>query len=174
MSIGTVYADELRANLPPLYAPLKTNVMEGRVRIAAFKWTCAAEASGTTVNVAKLPKGARILSGTIAASATLANSATLAVGIAGLDNSGYYDDALASGPGLKTDGSVVTTGTPVADNTTAFKAAATQGTAQVGFALTRALGYLYETAKEVYVTLTTGTGAVTTEVVTGHVLYVVD
>lgn len=174
MAIGTVYADDLEASLPPLYAPLKANRMEGKVRCANFKWTCAAEASGTTVNVARLPKGARLLSGVLAASATLANSATLAVGIAGLDNSGYYDDALASGPGFKTDGTAVTTGTPVADATAAFKAAAAQGATQVPFLLTQALGYLYETAKEVYLTLTTGTGAVTTEVVTGHVLYVVE
>lgn len=171
----TVYSDDIEANLPPLYSPIKPNRQEGRVRTANFKWTCASEASGTTVAVVKLPRGARILGGQIAASATLANSATLAVGIAAVDGSGNYDDALARvGSGLKTDDSAVTVGTPVADSTTAFKAAAAQGATQVPFAITRALGYLYETAKEVYITLTTGTGAVTTEVVTGDVRYVVD
>lgn len=170
----TVYADDLEAALPPLYAPLKTNRMEGRVRCANFKWTCASEVSGTTVAVARIPKGARLISGVLAASATLANSATLAVGIAGVDGSGNYDDALASGPGFKTDTTAVTTGTAVADATAAFKAAAAQGTTQVPFLLTMALGYMYETAKEVYITLTTGTGTVSTEVVFGHVLYVVD
>lgn len=170
----TVYADEIEANLAPLYAPIKPNRMHGRLRVCAWRWTCAAEASGTTVAVAIIPKGARIIGGVIAASATLANSATLAVGIAGRDGSGYYDDAVAGGPGYKTDGTAVTTGTPVADTTAGLKAAAAQGAAQVGFALTQALGYGYETAKEVYLTLTTGTGAVTTEVVTGHVMYVVD
>lgn len=170
----TAYSDEITNNLPPLYAPIKTNRAHGRVRACCWRLTLAAQASGTTFAVAIIPKGARIISGVIAASATLANSATLAVGIAGRDGTGYYDDAVAGGPGYKTDGSAVTTGTPVADTTVGLKAAAAQGATQVPFALTQALGYLYETAKEVYLTLTTGTGAVTTEVVTGHVLYVVD
>lgn len=170
----TAYSDELTANLAPLYAPLKTNRSHGRVRSACFRLTLASQVSGTTFAVARIPKGARIISGIIAASATLANSATLAVGIAGVDGTGYYDDAVAGGPGYKTDGSAVTTGTAVADTTTGLKAAAAQGATQVPFAITQALGYLYETAKEVYLTLTTGTGTVATEVVTGHVLYVVD
>lgn len=170
----TVYSDDLEAALAPLYAPLKPNRMEGRVRCANFKWTCAAEASGTTVALVRIPKGARLLAGSLCSNGTLANSATLAIGIAGVDGTGYYDDALASGPGLKTDDTAVTTGTPVADATAAFKAAAAQGSTMVSFLLTRALGYLYETAKEVYITATTGTGSVTTEIVIGHVLYVVD
>lgn len=170
----TVYADDLEAALPPLYAPLKANRMEGKVRCANFKWTCASEASGTTVAVARIPKGARLLSGSLWASATLANSATLAVGLAGIDGTGNYDQALASGPGFKTDGSAVTTGAVVADSTTAFKAAAAQGTTKVDFLLTQALGSLYETAKEVYLTLTTGTGTISTEVVTGFVTYIVE
>jgi len=170
----TVYSDEIEANLAPLYAPIKTNRAHGRVRSAAWRWTCAAEASGTTVAVAIIPKGARIIGGLVQASATLANTATLSVGIAGKDGSGYYDDAKLEGPGLKVDGTAVTVGTPVADSVAGLKAAAAQTAAQVSFALTMALGSTYETAKEVYLTLTTGTGAVTTEVVTGYVLYVVD
>jgi hypothetical protein len=170
----TAYSDEITANLSPLYAPIKTNRMHGRVRSCAWKLTLASQVAGTTFAVAIIPKGARIIGGTIAASATLANSATLAVGLAGKDGSGNYDDAVAGGPGFKLDGTAVTTGTPVADSTAGLKAAAAQGATQVNFGLTQALGYLYETAKEVYLTLTTGTGTVATEVVTGHVFYAVD
>lgn len=174
MSVPTNFSDEITLNRPPLYAPLKTNRAEGRVRTCNFRLTLASQASGTRFAVAKIPKGARILGGELAASATLANSATLAVGLAGADNNGYYDDAVAGGPGYKTDGSAVTVGTPVADADNLLKAAAAQGATQVPFAITQALGYLYETAKEVYLTLVTGTGTVSTEVVTGSIRYVVD
>lgn len=163
------YSDEIEANLQPLYSPLKTNVSGGRVRVADFTLTLAAEASGTSVAVAILPKGARIIGGTLAASATLANSATLAVGLAAKDGTGIIDDGTAISPA-----GVAANGTPIADLTACLKAAAAQGATQVPFSITSALGYLYETQKEVYLTLTTGTGAVTTEVVRGHVLYVVD
>lgn len=174
MAVPALFSDEITANRPPLYAPVKTNRENGRVRTYNFRLTLAGQASGTSFAVAKLPKGARILGGELAASATLANSATLAVGLCGADNNGYYDDAVAGGPGYKTDGSAVTVGTPVADGTALLKAAAAQGATQVPFAITQALGYLYETAKEVYVTITTGTGTVSTEVVTGSIRYVVD
>lgn len=174
MSVPANFSDELTANRPPLYAPLKTNRAEGRVRSCNFRLTLASQVSGTRFAVAKIPKGARILGGELLASATLANSATLAVGLAGADNSGYYDDAVAGGPGLKTDGTAVTVGTPVADGDALLKAAAAQGATLVPFAITQALGYGYETAKEVYLTLVTGTGTVATEVVTGSVRYVVD
>lgn len=174
MAVPSNFSVELAASRPPAYAPIKPNNYEGRVRTANFRLVLASQASGTSFAVVKLPKGARIIGGEIAASATLANSATLAVGICGADNNGYYDDAVAGGPGYKTDGTAVTVGTPVADSTTALKAAAAQGATQVPFAITQALGYLYETAKEVYITLTTGTGTVSTEVVTGSVRYVVD
>lgn len=172
MAIGTVYSDALESQVGVNNTPAPGNLSRAKLITAPFIWTCAAEASGTTVNVAVLPKGARIISGVLAASATLANSATLAVGIAGKDNNGYYDDATAAG--LKTDGSAVTVGTPVADATAAFKAAAAQGATQVPFCITSALGYGYETQKECYLTLTTGTGAVTTEVVRGHIIYALD
>lgn len=174
MAAPTLFSDELTANQAPLYAPLKPNRSEGRVRTANFRLTLASQAAGAVFGVAVLPKGARIIGGELCASATLSNSATLAVGLAGKDNSGYYDDAVAGGPGYKTDGSAVTVGTPVADGGALLKAAAAQGATMVPFAITQALGYLYETAKEVYVTLTTGTGTVGTEVVTGSIRYVVD
>ena len=169
------YSDEITASLAPNYAPMKPNVQGGRVRSINFRLTLAAQASGTSIAVAKLPRGAKIIGGTLSASATLANSATLAVGLAGADASGYIDDAVAGvTSGYQPDGSAVTTGTAISDSTTCLKAAAAQGATQVPFAITQALGYLYETAKEVWVTLTTGTGAVTTEVVRGDIFYVVD
>lgn len=171
------YSDQLgqtAPGAPQTYGPVQANRHYGRVRCSSFKLTLASQASGTSFAVVIIPKGARIISGSIIASATLANSATLAVGLAGKDGTGYIDDAVVGGPGIKPDGTAVTVGTAVSDATACLKAAAAQGATAVGFALTQALGYLYETAKEVYLTLTTGTGTVSTEVVTGHVLYVVD
>lgn len=165
------YSDEITANRPPLYAPLKTNRSHGRVRCVSFTLTLASQASGTNFAVAIIPKGARLLSGTLAASATLANSATLSVGLAATDGSGEIK-AAAQGTALTTAGA--SSATAESDAVACLKAAAAQGATQVGFCLTQALGYLYETQKEVYVTLTTGTGAVSTEVVTGHIFYVVD
>ena len=154
---------------PQLYAPLKPNQHRGKVRMSSFSLTLASQVSGTSFAVAIIPKGARILGGTLAASATLANSATLSVGLAAKDGTGLIDTGAEVQPDLG-----AATGTAESDQVACLKAAAAQGTAQVGFALTQALGYLYETAKEVYLTLTTGTGTVSTEVVTGHVLYVVE
>jgi len=95
------------------------------------------------------------------------------VGLAGKDGNGYIDDAVESGRRTPAN-AAVTVGTPISDATACLKAAAAQGATQVPFAITNILGYMYETAKEVYLTITTGTGAVTTEEVWGHVLYVVD
>lgn len=168
------YSDELTLAIAPLYAPLKTNRMNGKIRNCSFRVTLASQAAGQDIAVAIIPKGARILGGTIVASAALSNSAQVSVGIMGKDGSGNIDDALASGPGLKPDGSAVTTGTVVSDSVTALKAAAVLSTTRVDFALTQALGYGYETAKELYLTLTTSVGTVGTEVITGHISYVVD
>lgn len=168
------YSDEITSNRSPLYAPLPPDREHGRVRSCTFRLTLASQASGTSFAVAKIPKGARIIGGTLAASATLANSATLAVGLAAQDTTGNIDDAVSGGPGYKPDGAAVTVGTAISDSTTCLKAAAAQGTTQVSFCLTQALGYLYKTAKDVWLTLTTGTGTVATEVVTGHVYYVID
>jgi hypothetical protein len=151
------YSDELEANLPPLYAPLKPNQYEGRQRIAFFTVTLASQAAGEDIAVCILPKGARIIGGLIVASATLANSAQVSVGLMAKDASGYIDEDLS-----------------VADSVTALKAAAVLSTTQVPFAITQALKYGYETEKELYVTLTTSVGTVATEVITGHVTYVVD
>jgi hypothetical protein len=169
----SAYSDQLNQTTPgspQLYAPVKVNFHYGRVRCSSFTLTFASQVSGTSIACVIIPRGARILSGTLAASATLANSATLAVGLAAKDGSGVIHPLTAGG--------VDTTGTAVAadvsDAIALLKAAAAQGTAQVPFAITRALGYLYETQKDLYLTITTGTGTVATEVLFGNVLYVVD
>jgi hypothetical protein len=171
MAVTTInaYSDEITANLPPLYKPLKPNVYEGRVRIADWTLTLASQVAGTNFALCRLPKGARIITGVISASATLANSAQISIGLAAVDGSGLIDAGLTIQP----DGGAAT-GTPESDQVACLKAAAVQGTTQVPFAITQALGYLYETAKEVFVTMTTSVGTVATEVVRGHVLYVVD
>lgn len=163
------YSDELEANLAPLYAPLKPNQYEGRVRTANFRITLAAQAAGEDIAACRLPKGARILGGEIAASATLANSAQVSVGLAAVDGTGLIDDGTA----LQPDGGAAS-GTPESDQVACLKAAAVLGATQVPFAITQALGYLYETQKELYLTLTTSVGTVATEVITGSVRYVVD
>lgn len=182
MAVTTIsgYSTELNAGppgSPQLYAPIKPNQHMGRVRLATFSLTLASQVSGTSFAVAIIPKGARIISGVIIASAALANSATLAVGLAGAVNvagvaTGYVDDT-AVGVATVTVAGAASTG-PQSDAIACLKAAAVQSTTQVGFALTQALGYLYEVQKDCFLTLTTGTGTVSTEKVTGHVLYSLD
>ena len=178
----TAYSTELNQTSPgspQLYAPLKANQHRAKTRMSSFNLVLASQASGTSFAVAIIPKGARILGGYIAASATLANSATLAVGLAGAPSvlggtaTGYIDDNLL-GATVATPALATTSTSAVSDSTTCLKAAAAQGTAQVPFAITQALGFLYETAKDCYLTLTTGTGTVSTETVTGYVLYAVE
>jgi hypothetical protein len=151
------YSTQLAQIQPPAYAPLKPNEQEGRIRIAYFSLTLASQAAGFDAAVLKLPKGARILGGLIVASATLASSAQVSVGLMGKDGSGFIDAAGA-----------------VSDAVASLKAAAVLSTTQVPFAITQALRYGYETEKEVYITLTTSVGTVSTEVITGEVRYVVD
>lgn len=171
MAIGTVYADALESQVGVSNTQAAGNVSRSRVVVAPFIWTAASEASGTTVNLAVIPKGARLLTASVAASGTLANSAQISFGLAAKDNSGYIDD-VASGSSISTAGAAVTTAQ--ADSTTCLKAAAAQGATQVGFVLTSALGFLYETQKELYLTLTTSVGQVSTEVVRGYITYAVD
>lgn len=159
---------------PNVYLPLKPSQYQGRLRISEFTLTFASQVATTSFAVMKLPAGARIISGVLAASGTLANSATLSVGLAGVDGSGNIDDALITGTGINTDRSAVTVGTPISDGVAVLKAAAAQGATQVPFSITQALGYLYETNKQLYITITTGTGTVATETVTGHCVWVLD
>lgn len=151
------YSDEITAYNSANSAALAPNEHFGRKRVSFFTVTLASQASGEDIAVAIIPKGARILSGVLAASATLANSATLSVGLMAKDGSGYIDSANS-----------------VSDSVTLLKAAAAQGTTQVPFAITSALYYGYVAQKDLYLTLTTGTGTVSTEVIKGHVEYVLD
>ena len=168
----STYSDALESQVGASNTQAPANLSRSKLITAPFKWTCAAEASGTSIAVAKIPKGARLISGVLAASATLANSATLAVGLAAVDGLGNISDATTAWD--LTTGSAGTVGTVESDSTVCLKAAAVQGATQVGFCLTSALGFLYETQKEVWLTLTTGTGSVTTEFVRGYITYAVD
>lgn len=168
MAIGTVYSDALEAQVGASNTQAPATLSQARTVVIPFLWTCASETAGTVVNLCKLPKGVRIITAEIVASAALANSAQISIGLSGADNNGYYDDATVAA--LKLDGSAVTIGTPVADSAAGLKAAAVQSTTKVGFALTTALGFLYETTKEVYVTATTSVGTISTEVVRGYVI----
>lgn len=151
------YSTDLAANLAPLYAPIKPNIMHGRVRAVYFRKVFATEAAGEDVALAVIPKGARILGGVAGVSATT-GSATLSYGLMAKDASGTLDVAAA-----------------VSDDVAALKAAAAQTTtAQVALAATPALYYGYETEKELYLTVTTAAAAMAGQTLTGHLLYTVD
>lgn len=72
----------LLRNNSPQQLPQSADV-HGRVRVFNEKVTLAAQASGDTIEVGKLPKGARPLFGILLASATLGASATIAIGVSG-------------------------------------------------------------------------------------------
>jgi hypothetical protein len=165
------YSDDIEANIAPLYAPLKTNVQGGRVRMAFFKVTLASQAAGEDIVVAIVPKGARILGGEIVANGALANSAQVSVGLMGKDGTGYVDDSTATDRISYTSATV--TG-PLTDSVACLKAAAVLSTTLVPFAITMALGYGYEAQKELYLTISTSVGTVGTEIVYGVLYYVVD
>lgn len=160
------YSDQLQAYVESR-TKMDTNLSFAKTYAIPFVHTCSAEASGSDIALAIIPRGARIISGEIVASATLANSAQISIGLAARDGLGYIDD-VASGSSISTAGAAVTTAQ--SDSTTCLKAAATQSTTKVGFALTTALGFMYEAQKELYLTATTSVGAVTTEVLRGYVL----
>ena len=146
-----------------------SNNSAGKLRVGAFTVTLASQASGEDIACVRIPKGARLLGGDLYASTTLANSATLAVGLAATDGTGLIDAAITG-----TDVAGVAMTTTVSDQIACLKAAAAQGATKVGFCLTSALGYGYVLQKECWLTITTGTGTVATEVVRGEVRYVVD
>ena len=151
------YGTELTQIQPPNYAPLKPNEYEGRVRIARWSVVWTTDAAGTDVAVHKLPKGARVINGTWYTSAST-GTATIAIGLMGADGTGFIDAA-----GL------------VSDNVAFFLAAAAVTVlTEQRYANTIALNYGYETEKEVYVTVTTGTAVMAGQTFRGHTLYVVD
>ena len=125
------------------------------------------------IGLVKIPKGARLLSGWIVSSAVLSNSGQVSVGLSATDATAITDPATAAW--YKTDGTAGTVGTTVADSATCLKAAAVLSTTKLEFLVTTALGFLYETQKEVWLTLTTSVGTTgTTEIVRGYIDYSVD
>jgi hypothetical protein len=146
------YSDELTPSRPPLYGPVGPDIQHGRVRVHYWTMTFATEAAGLDVAVALIPKGARILGGEACVDATT-GTATLSYGLSGKDASGYIDAANS-----------------VSDDVAALKAT----TAKVVLAATQALKYGYKTEKELWLTVTTGTAAMASQKLTGHILYVVD
>lgn len=171
----STYSDALKTQIGTASvapgAPAPANLSRSKMIVAPFKWTCASEVSGTSIGIVRIPKGARLLGGEIAASAALANSGTLAVGLAAFDGLGNIDD-VPTGASTSTADAAVTTAQ--SDSTTCLKAAAVQSTTKVGFCLTNALGYGYELQKECWLTFTTGAGTISTEIVRGEVRYAVD
>jgi len=160
------YSDQLESFVTSGEA-MDTNLSFCKTYAIPFVHTCSAEASGSDIALAIIPKGARIISGEIVASGTLANSAQISIGLCGKDGAGTIDD-VPTGSSISTAGAAVTTAQ--ADSLVCLKAAATQSTTKVGFALTTALGFMYEAQKDLYLTATTSVGAVTTEVLRGYVL----
>lgn len=151
------YSAELTQVAPPNFAPLKPNQLHGRKRVAFFSKTFASESAGANIALCVLPKGARITGGDISFSATT-GSATIALGLAGKDLTGYIDAA-----GSVSDGVALL-----------LAAAAITTTPRVPFANTQALYYGYETEKELWLTLTTAAASMGTQVLKGHIEYVVD
>lgn len=160
MSVPTVFSDQMTKVTGVDYQQLKPTELYGRKRSSFFTYTSTALAAGSRIAVTKLPANARILGGYWLLSATLGASTTLSVGLAGLNNNGYYDD----------------TGTPAADSDTLLLGAtASTGTTKVEFANTVALKNGYITTKEVYLVLATAGATLTAGVtVQGEVEYVVD
>lgn len=148
---------ELAQVLPPNFAPLKPNQEHGRKRVATFHYTFASQAAGHDVALCKLPKGARIIGGSITVSATMA-TCQISLGVMGADENGFIDAA----------------GSVADDVDFLLAAVAITTTPKVLFAQTQALNYLYETEKELYVTLTTSVAAAGAQVVKGSIEYVVD
>lgn len=145
------YADELEDFVED-GTRMEPTLSQCRLQVIPFEVTLASQAAGEDIALAVIPKGARIIQGLIVSSATLANSAQISIGLAGKDGSGFIDAA-----------------NTVSDDVAALKAAATQSTTQVGFALTSALKYLYKAEKELWLTCTTSVGTVATEVLKGHI-----
>ena len=160
------YADQLQAFVES-GTLMDTNLSFSRTFAIPFVHTCSAEGINADIALAIIPKGARIISGEIVASATLANSAKISIGLAGKDATGTIDD-VPSGSSISTAGAAVTAAQD--DSLVCLKADTTQSTTKVGFALTTALGFMYEAKKDLYLTATVTVGAVTTEVLRGYVL----
>ena len=171
MALPTVYSDAIETQVSSTATPAPANLSRSKKSTAPFIWTAASEVSGTVIGLVKIPKGARLLSGWMIADASF-GSTQLSVGLSATDATANIDDAVEAG--YKPDGTAVTVGTAVADSATCLKAAATITTTKLEFLVTTALGFLYETKKEVWLTLTTSAATAGTAVVRGYIDYAVD
>ena len=170
-TVITNYSTELNQGppgQPNVYLPLRANQFLGKVRVSTFTYTAA---NDQNINNAMciIPSGARILGLKWTPSASL-GSATVSFGLAGKSGTiGQIDD----GTGADT----AALGTTVADDTAFFGALATNTTANVFVeAVTGASkAWMYQTAKQVYVTFSvSNTAALTTQVIKGYVIYIVE
>jgi hypothetical protein len=156
---------------PQTYLPIRPNQFMGRCRISTFTYTAASDQNISNA-LCIIPQGSRILSFKYAISAS-SGSATFSFGLCGADGNGNIDDGTVNGI-LGPDSS----GAVVADNTTFFGAAAANTTANTFVeVITGAAnsGWLFQTAKKVYLTMTvTNTAALTTQKFTGYVMWVDD
>jgi hypothetical protein len=141
------------------------NQLGGKVRLAELNYTKPAAttfAEGDTLLLTKLPKGARVI-GVHARLVAFGANQVLNLGLMGADGSGVYDQS-----GTADDADFLIDADTVA--------------AAGGEVLTvdlSAAGYLYETSKEVYVTLTAEDTASTTALaagaaIKGYILYSVE
>ncbi len=175
------------------YAPVRPNQLGGRLRFQMFTYKAAADASGQNIALLKLPKGARLLSIQVNFSASLGGTATLAFGLAGANGNGYIDDGnivYGSVAGMNGADSI---GAQVADSTTCIASAvaytatttATElltRTCQVYQAAPAAEGvlniatgaWLYMLAKDCFLTATVGAASLTTQIIQGYVMYIID
>lgn len=142
-------------NYTTTYAPLKTTQKEGRKRVSTFTVTLAAQAVGT-YGLCKVPAGARITDIKWRSSVGLGGTATIAIGLAGADNSGYYEGTTA-------------------DDGAYFRAAATSNVTTEVDGDTTTGSILYTTTKEVWITATVAAAALPGSGTWGGVVeYVVD
>ncbi len=166
----TTYSDEIQEFIETGdVAP--GDLSRAKLYCAPFRHTFSGETAGQSAALAILPKGARLLSGVLAASAPVADGdASISVGLAGRDGSGYVDSTAGT---VQSYAGGTTTG-PLTDSVDCFKAAAAQSTTKVEFCLTNALGYTYKLQKECWLTITISDLPATTEVLNGYILYAID
>lgn len=194
MSATTIntYAVELNQGPPgnpQTYAPLRPNQLGGRLRIEIFTYTAASDASGANIALAKIPKGARLFDIQFAVATSL-GSATLSFGLAGANGNGNIDDGPNTSTPTNTADSI---GAVVADSVTCIAAATTYTTTNTKVALLTAnvaayaaapaaegvfsiatTAWMYMVSKDVYLTATVGTAALTTQKMSGYIIYAVD
>jgi hypothetical protein len=177
---------------PATYLPLRPNQLGGRVRRIIFTYTAASD-TGTSIALAKIPKGARIFAIYFAVATSL-GSADLSFGLCGADGKGYIDDGTVwNGQGGTSIQGSDSIGAQVADSTTCIAAATTYTStntlvnlitpvpaaysvapASEGVFSIATTAFMYMVAKDVYLTATVSVAALTTQKMCGYIDYVVD